>query len=250
MTAIIQVENLVTQIQNNILHDQVSFDLQSGEILGIVGGSGSGKSVLLRVLLGLLKPVGGRISFWQHTYDEPEGQRLLRHMSGVMFQNGALFSSLTVQENLWLPMHYLAQLSRDLINELIAIRLEMVGLPADTAYKYPSELSGGMIKRVALARAIALDPCVLFLDEPTAGLDPIAAEGFDNLLKNLQRNLGLSVIMVTHDLDSLYALCNRVAVLVDKKIIVGSLKEMQNHPHPWIKQYFKGPRGRAAAKGG
>ncbi len=244
MTTLLCVENLTTKIQGQILHDRVSLDIKSGEIVGLVGGSGSGKSVFLRVLLGLMPYESGQLTFLQ-----PDGTPLKdRRQIGVMFQSGALFSSQTVGENIETPLREVMGLTPPLIHELARLKISMVGLPPEAYDKYPAELSGGMIKRAAVARAMALEGPLLFLDEPTAGLDPISAEGMDRLLKDLRDSLGLSVLMVTHDLDSLHALCDRVAVLVDKKLVTGTLEELHQHSHPWIQAYFSGPRGRALHK--
>ena len=243
---ILRIENLNTRIGGAPLHQGLNLDLKRGEILGVIGGSGSGKSVLLRVILGLMPHVSGKIDFFfEHKLGKLEDFR--SHL-GVMFQSGALYSQLTIGENIQLPLREMADVSDALSRELAFLKLAMVGLPEETFYKFPNELSGGMIKRAALARALALDAPLLFLDEPTAGLDPISAQGFDNLLKELHRSLGLSVLMITHDLDTLHTLCNRIAVLVNQHVIVGTLKEMHAHPHPWIQSYFEGDRGRAVRK--
>jgi phospholipid/cholesterol/gamma-HCH transport system ATP-binding protein len=244
MTTLLRVQNLTTKIQGTLLHDRLSFELKSGEILGLVGGSGSGKSVLLRVLLGLMPHESGHIA-----YLTSAGQPLKdRRQIGMMFQGGALFSSQTVGENIETPLREIAGLQPPLLNELARLKINLVGLPADTYDKYPAELSGGMVKRAALARALALDSPLLFLDEPTAGLDPISAEGLDTLFTKLRSSLGLSILMVTHDLDSLHALCDRIAVLVDQTLIIGTLEQLHRHPHPWIQSYFSGARGRALHK--
>lgn len=241
MTDLLRVQNLTTKVQGEILHDHISLHLRAGEIVGLVGGSGAGKSVFLKVLLGLMPYESGQIDFLT-----PKGQILKdRRQVGVMFQSGALFSSQTVGENIETLLREVVGLTPPLIRELARLKLQMVGLSPDTYDKYPSELSGGMIKRAALARALALDCQLLLLDEPTAGLDPIAAEGLDTLFKELRTTLGLSILLITHDLDSLHALCDRVAVLVDRTLLVGTLDELYAHPHPWIHAYFAGPRGRA-----
>jgi phospholipid/cholesterol/gamma-HCH transport system ATP-binding protein len=244
MGSVVRVENLTTQVAHHILHEDLNFQVYEGEIFSLVGGSGSGKSVLLKVLLGLMPKKKGTIFFWDRPMKESKDQEILYEKVGVMFQSGALFSSLTVLENLCLPLKEKAGLSLIMAQKLAFMRLEMVGLSRETGFKRPGELSGGMIKRVALARALILDAQLLFLDEPTAGLDPIAAEGFDSLLKTLQTHLALTVIMITHDLDTLHATSNRVGVLVDKKMITGTLEEIIAYDHPWIHQYFLGPRGR------
>lgn len=216
--------------------------------MGIVGGSGSGKSVLLRTIIGLNKPTSGRIEvFGQDTAKlRPSESRALQERWGVLFQDGALFSSLTVAQNIEAPIKEHTDLSKSLRRELIDIKVSMVGLPPEAANKYPSELSGGMRKRAGLARALALDAEIVFLDEPTAGLDPIGAAQFDELIRELQATLGLTVVMVTHDLDSLHAICDRISVLLDKRVKVGTIPELMREPDPWIDEYFRGPRGRAA----
>ena len=239
-TRVLAVENLVTRIGGQLLHDGVSFDLYAGEIMGLVGGSGSGKSVLLRTLLGLMKQESGKIVHFDGRAQETHAPQEI----GVLFQSGALFSALTVGENIEAPLKEKAHLSPDLCRELALMKLLMVGLKASDYGKYPSELSGGMIKRASLARSLALDPALLFLDEPTAGLDPISAEGFDALIMDLREKLGLCVLMVTHDLDTIVEVCDRVGVLVDKRLVVGTLQEVYGHPHPWIQAYFRGKRGR------
>lgn len=233
---IIQIKNLSTKFGTQIVHDNLCLDIMPGEVLGIVGGSGSGKSVLLNYMIGLNKPQHGKILY--HTTPPYPSTQI-----GVLFQHGALISSLTVMENIMAPIKEVAELSEKLCQELALLKLDMVGLPLETARKYPSELSGGMIKRVALARALALDPEVLFLDEPTSGLDPISSAAFDVLIKRLQQQLSMTVVMITHDLDSLVQICNRIAVLVDKKVIAGSVQEVAAVNHPWIKDYFHGTRG-------
>ncbi len=233
---LISVRKLGTKFGKQIIHDDLNLQVYGGEVLGIVGGSGSGKSVLLRFMIGLERPQKGSIIY--HT-DPPYPSTQI----GVLFQSGALISSLTTAENIMAPMIEVAQIPKSFAHELALIKLDMVGLPAATAEKYPSQLSGGMIKRVALARAMALDPEILFLDEPTAGLDPIAAASFDQLIKRLQQELKITVVLVTHDLDTIMEICNRVAVLVDHKVVVGSVKEVASLDHPWIRDYFHGIRG-------
>jgi phospholipid/cholesterol/gamma-HCH transport system ATP-binding protein len=245
---VISVRGLVTGFGAKIIHDHIDLDVRRGEVLGIVGGSGSGKSLLLRAIIGLIQPRAGSIRVFGEETGEagnPE-MRALQMRWGVLFQAGALFSSQTIAENIQVPLREYTTISADLMNEITAMKLAMVGLPADTAWKYPSELSGGMIKRAALARALSLDPELLFLDEPTAGLDPISASNFDVLVRDLQQSLGLTVFMVTHDLDTLYATTDRIAVLVDKKIKIGTIDEIRRDPNPWIQEYFGGARGRAA----
>ena len=246
---IIRVTGLVNQFGSQVVHDKLDFSVRRGEVMGIVGGSGTGKSVLMRTIIGLNRPRSGRIEVFGRDVDSLT-TREARHMQtrwGVLFQDGALFSSLTVAQNIETPMREHARLDPQLRRDLVQIKLSMVGLPAEAAGKYPSELSGGMRKRAGLARALALDAELLFLDEPTAGLDPIGAAQFDSLIGELQHTLGLTVVMVTHDLDSLYCICDRISVLLDKRVKVGSISELMSLPDPWINDYFKGPRGRAAS---
>tara|TARA_R110002012_G_scaffold90555_3_gene221343 strand:- start:617 stop:1411 length:795 start_codon:yes stop_codon:yes gene_type:complete len=246
---IIRVRGLVTRFGTHTVHEDLDLDVRRGEIIGIVGGSGTGKSVLLRAIVGLMKLQRGQIEvFGQSVRDTPEAEyRRLRRRWGVMFQDGALFSSLTVRQNVEAPMREQLHLDNDLRETLAGIKVRMVGLPENAQTKYPSELSGGMRKRAGFARAIALDPEIVFLDEPTAGLDPIGAAAFDILIKQLQNALGLTVFLVTHDLDSLHAICDRVAVLADRKVFaVGTMQDMLAIDHPWVREYFHGPRARAA----
>ncbi len=230
------------------MHDGVDLEVYPGEVLGIVGGSGSGKSVLLRTMLGLHQPTAGEVYVEGKdiTHMSEAELLLVKRRYGVTFQHGALFSSLTIAENIQLPIREYFDVSPRALEELTELRLRMVGLPVEAGEKLPSQLSGGMIKRAALARALALDPALLFLDEPTAGLDPISAASFDELICYLHKGLHLTVVMITHDLDTLLAVCNRVAVLVDRKIVVDTLAGIMNNPHPWIQEYFHGPRARAA----
>jgi len=248
---VIRVRGLQTRFGTQVVHDGVDLDVRRGEVIGIVGGSGTGKSVLLRAILGLVRPVAGRIElFGEETRDlSTAAWRAQQARCGVLFQDGALFSSLTVAENIQLPMREHLSLSQSLMDQLAALKVAMVGLAPDACIKFPSELSGGMRKRAGLARALALDPEILFLDEPTAGLDPIGAAAFDQLILDLQQSLGLTVFMVTHDLDSLAAICDRIAVLVDKRIRVGTMAEHMWDDHPWIREYFHGPRARAVDAG-
>lgn len=244
----IRVRGLVNRFGTNTVHDHLNLDVYRGEVLGVVGGSGTGKSVLLRSIIGLHKPAEGTIEvLGQDTsgMDETE-MRTIQSRWGVLFQEGALFSSQTIAENIEVPLRQYTKMSPHLMDEVAAMKLILVGLPLDTAMKTPSELSGGMKKRAGLARALALDPELLFLDEPTAGLDPISASQFDQLITDLQRSLNLTVFMVTHDLDTLRATCDRIAVLVDRTIKIGTIEELLKDPHPWIQDYFAGPRGRAA----
>jgi phospholipid/cholesterol/gamma-HCH transport system ATP-binding protein len=247
---VVCVRGLVNRFGESTVHDGVDLDVMRGEILGVVGGSGTGKSVLMRSIIGLQKPVAGDIKvFGEEMLDRDEDEvQDVRKRWGVLFQGGALFSTLTVAENVELPLReFYPSLPKALLDEIAAYKVAMTGLPTDAGPKYPAELSGGMRKRAGLARALALDPELLFLDEPTAGLDPIGAAAFDELTLSLKRTLGLTVFLITHDLDTLYAICDRVAVLADKKVIaVGTIPELLALDHPWIQDYFNGPRGRAA----
>jgi len=248
---IIHVKGLVTGFGHKIIHDHLDLDVYRGEVLGVVGGSGSGKSVLLRTIIGLNVPKQGTIEVFGKRAGYAEGSRMraLEVRWGVLFQEGALFSSQTVAENIQVPLREYTSMSQELMDEIAAMKIALVGLPPDTAQKLPSELSGGMKKRAGLARALALDPELLFLDEPTSGLDPISANQFDELIAELQQSLGLTVFMVTHDLDSLAAVTDRIAVLVDKKIKTGTIAELRKDTTPWIHEYFSGPRGHAALAG-
>ncbi len=247
---VISVRGLKNTFGDQVVHEHLDLDVKRGEILGVVGGSGTGKSVLMRSIIGLQTPDEGEITvFGEHTIGREEAEAIeIRKRWGVLFQGGALFSTLTVAENVEVPIkEFYPTLNGVLIDEIAAYKVVMTGLPPDAGPKYPAELSGGMRKRAGLARALALDPELLFLDEPTAGLDPIGAAAFDDLTKSLQRTMGLTVFLITHDLDTLYAICDRVAVLADKKVIaVGTIDELLALDHPWIQEYFNGPRGRAA----
>lgn len=248
----IRIRGLVNQFGDAVVHDRLDLDVQSGEILGVVGGSGTGKSVLMRSIVGLQIPKSGEIEVYGKSLDtitNEEESRDLRRRWGVMFQGGALFSTLSVAENIQVPLReYYPLMDQQLLDEIAAYKVAMVGLPPDAGPKFPAELSGGMVKRAGLARALALDPALLFLDEPTAGLDPIGAAKFDEVIRELADTLGLTVFLITHDLDTLYATCDRVAVLAEKKVIaVGTIAELLATEHPWIQDYFNGPRGRAAA---
>ena len=245
---VISVRGLVNRFGQQTVHDGVDLDVRRGEVLGVVGGSGSGKSVLLRTIVGLRRPQAGSIAVLGHDMlhlGEAEA-RAVEQRWGVLFQDGALFSSLTVAQNVEVPLREHCPMPEPLMDEIAACKIGIVGLPEATADKFPSQLSGGMRKRAGLARALALDPEILFLDEPTAGLDPIAAADFDTLIRDLKTSLDLTVFLVTHDLDTLFAICDRVAVLVDGHIRVGTLAEHLDDDHPWIRAYFHGPRGRAA----
>jgi phospholipid/cholesterol/gamma-HCH transport system ATP-binding protein len=243
------VRGLVTGFGDTRLHDGLDLDVAKGEILGLVGGSGSGKSVLMRTIIGLNPAWEGSISIFGQNALNPDAaaRRRLRRQWGVLFQDGALFSGLTVAENIVVPMREFLDLPEPMMAALAAARLQQVGLPADAGAKYPSELSGGMRKRAGLARALALDPPLLFLDEPTAGLDPISAAAFDRLIKLLKDTLGLTLFLITHDLDTLIAICDRVAVLGEGRMLAtGTVDELRTFDHPWVQDYFGGPRGRAA----
>jgi phospholipid/cholesterol/gamma-HCH transport system ATP-binding protein len=245
---VIEVRDIVAGFGDHIVLDHVDLDIYRGEVLGFVGGSGAGKSVLMRTIIGLIPKREGSIKVFGVDMGEANDQerQAVERRWGILFQQGALFSSLTVRENLQFPVREYLNLSQNLLDELAVAKLEMVGLDASVCEKFPSELSGGMTKRVALARALALDPEIVFLDEPTSGLDPIGAGDFDTLIATLQRTLGLTVFMVTHDLDSLHTVCDRIAVLADGKVIAaGTMDTMLASTHPWLKAYFHGKRARA-----
>ncbi|MBL8589508.1 MAG: ABC transporter ATP-binding protein [Methylobacteriaceae bacterium] len=243
---VIRVRGLKVGFGDRLIMDGLDLDVYRGEVLGFVGASGAGKSVLTRTILGLVRKRAGTIEVFGRDLDTLEGEarRAMERRWGVLFQQGALFSALTVKQNIQAPMREYLDLSERLLDELAMLKIALVGLKPDAADKYPSELSGGMIKRAALARALALDPEIVFLDEPTSGLDPIGAGEFDELIATLQKTLGLTVFMVTHDLDSLYSICDRVAALAEKRVIgVGPLEELARMPHPWLQAYFHGERG-------
>lgn len=248
-TFAIRVRGLRTQFGPQVIHDGLDLDVRRGEVLGVVGGSGTGKSVLLKEIIGLIRPAAGSIRVLGTDMDQADEaeRRSVQRRWGVMFQDGALFSSLTVAENIQVPLKEYTRLSRPMMDDLARVKIAMAGLACSAATKHPSQLSGGMRKRAALARALALDPEIIFLDEPTAGLDPIGAAAFDQLIAELQRSLKLTVFMVTHDLDSLVTICDRIAVLIDKKVLVDTYENLLKVDHPWIQEYFHGPRGRAAA---
>ncbi|MDY6991648.1 MAG: ATP-binding cassette domain-containing protein [Pseudomonadota bacterium] len=246
---VIVVDQVRTQFGSVVIHEAINLTVQRGEIVALIGGSGTGKSTLLREMILLEKPVAGSIQvLGQEILGLTDKAALwLRQRCGVMFQQGALFGSLTIAENIALPIKEHTQLSQRFIEEITAFKLALVGLPVDTGRKYPNQLSGGMIKRAAVARALALDPEILFLDEPTAGLDPIGAGALDDLILQLKALLGLTVVMVTHDLDSLWKVSDRVAVLADKQVYaVAPIQELIHWQHPWLQAYFQGSRGRAA----
>jgi phospholipid/cholesterol/gamma-HCH transport system ATP-binding protein len=245
--AAVRVRDLVVGFGNTIVLDHLSLDVRRGEILGFVGASGSGKSVLLRTIIGLLPKRAGTIEVAGMSLDTITSKQIrsIGRRWGILFQQGALFSSLTVRQNIQFPLRENLVISDRLLDEVAITKLEMVGLSPSDAEKFPAELSGGMTKRVALARALALDPEILFLDEPTSGLDPISGGEFDSLIKTLQRTLGFTVFMVTHDLDSLHTVCDRIAVLADGKIVVaGPMSAVLASEHPWVKAYFRGKRAR------
>jgi phospholipid/cholesterol/gamma-HCH transport system ATP-binding protein len=240
----IRIRGLVNRIGGKLIHDHLDLDVKRGEVIGVVGGSGSGKSVLLRSIVGLQKSDEGEIIvLGEHIKDLHGAQlRALQMRWGVLFQEGALFSSQTVAENIQVPLREYTNLSQELMDQIAAMKIALVGLPADAGAKYPAELSGGMKKRAGLARALALDPELLFLDEPTAGLDPISANQIDELISGLQKSLHLTVFVVTHDLNTLRTTTDRIAVLTNKKLKVGTIKTLANDADPWIHEYFNGPR--------
>ncbi|CFX62524.1 Uncharacterized ABC transporter ATP-binding protein HI_1087 [Candidatus Filomicrobium marinum] len=247
MDPIIRIRDLVVGFGDRTVLDHVDLDVNRGEIYGLVGGSGSGKSVLLRTIIGLLYARQGTIEvLGVRLNGATETQRrAINRRWGVLFQQGALFSSLSVRQNVQFPMREYLNLTPDMLNDIARVKLEMVGLKSTDHDKLPSELSGGMIKRAALARALAMDPELVFLDEPTSGLDPISAGDFDSLIRTLQKTLGLTVFMITHDLDSLYTVCDRVGVIADGKVVAsGSIQSILESPHPWVKSYFRGRRTR------
>ncbi|HCW49347.1 MAG TPA: ABC transporter ATP-binding protein [Brevundimonas sp.] len=248
---VIEVRCLLSQFGERVIHKDLDLNVRRGEIMGVVGGSGTGKTVLLNSIIGMKEPEGGEVRLFgedRSTMSEKEAAALERR-TGVLFQQGALFSALTVLDNVSAPLVEHTDLSKATIRELAEMKVAMVGLKPEALYLKPAELSGGMKKRVGLARALALDPELVFLDEPTAGLDPIGAAAFDELIRQLSNDLGLTVFMITHDLDSLYAICDEVAVLADKHVVAQApVAELERSDHPWIKEYFLGPRGRAAHK--
>ncbi|BCF95658.1 ABC transporter ATP-binding protein [Paraburkholderia sp. PGU19] len=249
---VIEVRNLTKRYGRNIVHQHLDFDVRRGEIVSIVGGSGSGKTTLMRQILGLERPTSGSIKVFGEdmaALDKDEA-RLMRVRSGMLFQHGALFSSLSVFDNIAQPLRELGKVPEDLLRDIVMLKLEMVGLPCKHASKMPAALSGGMVKRVGIARAIALEPELLFLDEPTAGLDPQASDEFVELISALHRALGLTVVMVTHDLDTMVALSTRVAVIADRKVVVAApVEQVAGYDHPFIREYFLGLRGRLALQG-
>jgi len=250
---VITVSNVVTRFGKNVVHDGISLSVRQGEIYGLLGGSGSGKSTLLKELIMLLRPQSGEIRVLGQnllTISRSDAD-MLRHQWGVLFQAGALYSSLTVEENVGITLREYTDLPLKLVQDIVRMKINMVGLPQDAAVLYPAELSGGMVKRAALARALAMDPELLFLDEPTSGLDPVGAEAFDNLILELREILGLTVVMVTHDLDSIWTIVDRFAVLGEKKVIAeGTLNEVRENPQPIVRQFFGGARGRIRSRNG
>jgi phospholipid/cholesterol/gamma-HCH transport system ATP-binding protein len=242
---LLSARGIVNRFGKQVVHDKVSFDILRGEILGIAGGSGSGKSVLLKTLTGLHRPNGGEVLINGNAIGKI-GPAEKASLIGVLFQQGALFSSLSVAQNVMLPMREYTDLRVEEQERLAAMKLELAGLSADTAIKFPSELSGGMVKRAAFARALALDPRILFLDEPTSDLDPLTASGIDALIRQLNESLGITVVIVTHDLTTLFTICGRIAVLADKKITVGTLEKLMQSHQPWIHEFLHGPRAEGA----
>ena len=249
--ALIEVRGLVNRFGAQVVHDHLDMTVERGEVFGIVGGSGSGKSVLLRSILGLQRPRAGEVRMLGRDLTQLSTPALkeIKATYGVTFQQGALFSSLTVLQNVQLPMLEHLQLSPRALDELALLKVRLVGLTDEAARKFPAQLSGGMVKRAALARALALDPQLLMLDEPTAGLDPISAAAFDELLMDLRQQLGLTVIMITHDLDTIFRTCNRVGVIIDRKMTSDSLEAITRNPHPWIQAYFHGERAQRFGQG-
>ena len=247
MGPVVEVKGLVNRFGTQVVHDGLDMEVNADEVFGIVGGSGAGKSVLLRSILGLQKPQAGTVRIFGRDITQMDTRQLreVKERYGVSFQTGALYSGLTVLQNVQLPMLEYLQLSPLALNDLAMLKIRLVGLPADAGAKFPAQLSGGMIKRAALARALALDPTLLFLDEPTSGLDPISAAAFDDLVIYLQKQLKLTIVMITHDLDSIFRTCNRVGVIVDRRMESDTLKRIVDYPNPWIQEYFHGERAQA-----
>lgn len=250
---VIKASNIITRFGQNLIHDGVNLSISQGEIYGLIGGSGSGKTTLLKQMIMLLRPQSGEIKVLQHNLSTitRTDAAMLRRQWGILFQGGALYSSLTVAENIGIQLREYTDLSLKLIQDIVRMKINMVGLPETAAQLYPAELSGGMVKRAALARALVMDPALLFLDEPSSGLDPVGAEAFDNLILELRDILGLTVVMVTHDLDSIWSIVDRLAVLGEKRVIAeGTLNEIKESPHPIVKQFFGGVRGRVRSQNG
>lgn len=247
MAPVVEVRGLVNRFGRQVVHDGLDMRIEADEVFGIVGGSGSGKSVLLRTILGLQRPSAGTVFIHGRDITRlPEAElRPIKARYGVAFQSGALYSGLTVLQNVQLPMLEYLELPADALEGLARLKIRLVGLPEEAAGKYPAELSGGMVKRAAVARALALDPELLFLDEPTSGLDPVSAAAFDDLVLYLQQHLKLTIVMITHDLDSIFRTCNRVGVIVDKRMESDTLERIVEHPNPWIQAYFHGERARS-----
>ncbi|HYB33182.1 MAG TPA: ATP-binding cassette domain-containing protein [Steroidobacteraceae bacterium] len=252
MAAVVEVRGLVNRFGNQVVHDRLDLEVGKDEVFGIVGASGSGKSVLLRSILGLQRPHAGVVKIDGHdiTHLSEAQLRPIKARYGVAFQQGALYSGLTLLQNVQFPILEYADVARPALDELARLKIRLVGLAAEAAGKYPAQLSGGMVKRAAIARALALDPRLLFLDEPTSGLDPVSAAAFDDLVLYLQRQLRLTIVMITHDLDSIFRTCNRVGVIVDGRMVSDTLERIVNHPHPWIQAYFHGERAHARLGGG
>jgi len=245
---VIEVRGLVNRFGSQVVHDGLDMEVFAQEVFGIVGGSGSGKSVLLRSILGLRHPQAGSVCIEGHdiTRMSEVQMRPIKCRYGVAFQSGALYSALTVLQNVQMPMFEYYELDKTELDELALLKIRLAGLPVDAAAKYPAELSGGMVKRAAIARALALDPGMLFLDEPTSGLDPVSAAAFDELVLFLQKQLKLTIVMITHDLDSIFRTCNRVGVIVDRHMVSDTVERIVDNPNPWIQEYFHGERARGA----